>query len=73
MIRQRSLGASRRDITREVMLETTLLAVGGGLLGLGLGALGIRLLAALGTEQLPLGANVMFDGRVAAVALAESP
>ena len=69
---RQALGASRRDITREVMLETTLLAVGGGLLGLGLGALGIRLLAVLGTEQLPLGANVVFDGRVAAVALAVS-
>ena len=32
--------------------------------------MGIRLLRALGTDQLPLGASVAFDGRIAAVALA---
>lgn len=70
-IRQ-ALGAGRGHITREVMLETVLLAAGGGLLGLAVGAVGIRLLAMLGTDQLPLGATVVFDGRVAAVALAVS-
>jgi predicted permease len=69
---RQALGASRRHIIREVMLETTVLSLGGGVLGLGLGAVGIRLLTALGTGQLPLGTTVGFDGRVAAVALGVS-
>ncbi|WP_438482442.1 ABC transporter permease [Oleiharenicola lentus] len=67
---RQALGASRRHVTREVMLETMILALGGGVLGLGAGFAGIQLLSALGTEQLPLGATVVFDLRVAAVALA---
>jgi len=67
---RQALGAGRGHITREVMLETVLLAVGGGLLGLVVGAVGIRLLALLGTDQLPLGATITFDGRVASAALA---
>lgn len=66
---RQALGASRRHITREVMLETVLLALGGGLLGLAGGAAAIQLLSVLGTEQLPLGATIVFDGRVAAVAM----
>jgi predicted permease len=66
---RQALGAGRGHITREVMLETVLLAVGGGLLGLVVGAVGIRLLAMLGTDQLPLGATIVFDGGVAAAAL----
>lgn len=69
---RQALGASRRHIAREVMLETVLLSVGGGVLGLAGGAGGIRLLSVLGTGQLPLGATIVFDGRVAAVALAVS-
>jgi predicted permease len=55
-----------------VLAETTLMTLGGGLLGLAVGAAGIRLLAALGTDRLPLGAHVVFDARLAAVALAGS-
>ena len=69
---RQALGASRWHLTREVLLETLILGVAGGLLGLAGGALGIRLLTLLGTEQLPLGASIAFDGRVAAVALAGS-
>ena len=67
---RQALGAGRRHIARDVLLETTLLAVGGGLLGIAGGAVGIRLLSVLGTDQLPLGADIVFDGRVAAAALA---
>lgn len=66
---RQALGASRRHITREVMMETVLLALGGGLFGLAGGAVAIRLLSVLGTEHLPLGATIAFDGRVAAVAM----
>ncbi len=69
---RQALGASRRHIARDALLETTLLAVGGGLLGLAAGAVGIRLLSVIGTNQLPLGATVAFDGNVAAAALAGS-
>ncbi len=69
---RQALGASAGRITKEVMLETVMLATAGGLLGLAVGAVGIRLLSALGTDRLPLGAEIVFDGRVAAVSLAVS-
>jgi len=67
-IRQ-ALGASRRHVVRQVMTETILLTLVGGLLGLAVGAGGIRLLAVLGVHQLPLGAHIAFDGRLAFVTL----
>ena len=66
---RQALGASRRHVAREVVVETVLLGGLGGALGLGLGAFGIRLLSLLGTTELPLGASVSLDGRVAAVVL----
>jgi predicted permease len=66
---RQALGASRRHIAGEVLFETTLLTLGGGLLGLAVAAGGIRLLSALGAEQLPLGSQIVFDGRLAIVAL----
>jgi predicted permease len=67
---RQALGASRKHITSEVLVETTLLTLGGGLLGLAIAAGGIRLLSALGAESLPLGSQIVFDGRLAMVALA---
>jgi predicted permease len=69
---RQALGAGRLHIARDVMLETLLLAAGGGLLGLAGGAAGIRLLSVLGTDQLPLGSTIVFDGRVAAFAFVAS-
>ncbi|MEO6994862.1 MAG: ABC transporter permease, partial [Lacunisphaera sp.] len=66
---RQALGASRSHLFTEVLTETLLLAVGGGLLGLLLGVFGIDLLARLGTDHLPLGATIQMDGRVALVAL----
>jgi predicted permease len=66
---RQALGASRRHIASEVLVETTLLTLGGGLLGLVVAAGGIRLLSALGAEHLPLGSQIVFDGRLAMVAL----
>jgi len=51
-------------------VETTLLTVGGGLLGLLVGSLGIKLLGSLGATQLPLGTSIVFDARLAVVSLA---
>ncbi len=67
---RQALGADRRQIVSETVVETTLLTLIGGLLGLAAGAGGIRLLAALGADRLPLGAQIAFDARLALVALA---
>ncbi|HEY5228740.1 MAG TPA: ADOP family duplicated permease, partial [Opitutaceae bacterium] len=68
-IRQ-ALGASSRHIVREVMTETLLLSLAGGVAGLLVGAAGIRLLAAFGAGQLPLGSEIVFNGGLAVVAIA---
>lgn len=64
------LGADRRHVFSEVLTETTLLALLGAMLGLGLGAAGLRLLSAIGAGELPLGAAIAFDGRLVGAALA---
>lgn len=66
---RQALGASRKHIISEVLVETTLLTLGGGLLGLALAAGGIRLLSTLATESLPLASQIVFDARLAMVAL----
>ena len=66
---RQAMGAGKWHIVSEVMVETTLLTVGGGLLGLVVGAVGIRLMAALGAAHLPLGARIAFDARLALIAL----
>ena len=67
-IRQ-SLGASRRHVVRQVMTESVLLALVGGLFGLAVGNSGIQLLSVFGVHELPLGAHIAFDGRLAMMAL----
>lgn len=67
-IRQ-SLGASHWHVMSQVMTETVLLCLAGGLCGLALAAGGIRLLQKLGVDQLPLGGYIGLDGRFALVAL----
>ncbi len=69
---RQALGAHRRHVIAEVVVETTILALAGGLLGLGVGAAGITLLTTLGADRLPLGATVAFDARLAAIALASA-
>jgi len=68
-IRQ-SMGASRGHVVRQVMTETVLLTLVGGLFGLVVGAWGIRLLEILGADRLPLGAHIAFDGWLASLGLA---
>jgi len=67
---RRSMGASRRHIVTHVMAEAVLLTVLGGLLGLAVGASGVRLLEFLGADRLPLGVRIAFDDRLAAIGLA---
>ena len=66
---RQALGASRGHVVSEVVVETTLLTLVGGLLGLAIGAGGIHLLRVLGADRLPLGGRIAFDARLALVAL----
>ena len=67
-IRQ-SMGASRRHVVSQAMVETVLLTFFGGVLGLAVGAWGIRLVEILGADRLPLGAHIAFDGWLASIGL----
>jgi predicted permease len=68
-IRQ-SLGASQWQVISQALVETVLLTVIGGCGGLLVAAAGIRLLATLGVDQLPLGESISFDWRIACAAFA---
>ena len=66
---RQALGASRGHVVSEVIVETTLLTIVGGLLGLAVGAGGIHLLRVMGADRLPLGGRIAFDARLALVGL----
>src|SRR5271154_6383778 len=66
---RQALGASRGYLVSEVIVETTLLTIVGGLLGLAVGAGGIHLLRILGADRLPLGNRIAFDARLAFIGL----
>ncbi|MGC2817915.1 MAG: ABC transporter permease [Candidatus Acidiferrum sp.] len=66
---RQALGASWRHLVSEVVVETTLLTLVGGVLGLAVGAGGIHLLRGLGADRLPLGSRIGFDARLALVGL----
>jgi predicted permease len=66
---RRAIGASRWDLTRGILVETVITALAGGITGIAVAAAGVRLLASLGADQLPLGATVGLDARVIASAL----
>ena len=66
---RQALGAGRWHVVSEAIVETTLLTLTGGLLGLAAGAGGIRLLSALGADRLPLGSDIVFNARLAGVAV----
>jgi len=59
-----ALGASRSDMTRQYLTESVGLAVGSGILGLGLAAVGVRALLAMAPMDLPLSGEVGIDGSV---------
>ena len=62
---RQALGASRRRLAIELLIEVAMLTFAGAALGLALGAAGARQLPVLGVDQLPLGAQISFDSRVA--------
>jgi predicted permease len=69
---RQALGAGAGHVAGEVAFETVLLALGGGLLGLAVGAAGVQLLGTLATDHLPVGAAIQFDARLAAISLGAS-
>jgi predicted permease len=66
---RQALGASRGYVVSEVVVETSLLTLAGGLLGLAVGAGGIHFLRALGADHLSLRSRIAFDMRLALVSV----
>jgi predicted permease len=58
-----ALGASRGRIAWELLLESVVLGLVGGLLGIGIAYEGLRLLAAIGPSNLPRLSEISLDGR----------
>ena len=69
-IRQREIairaavGAGRRRIIRQLLTESVLLSLMGGVLGLGLAVVGLRFLLNLGPDTLPRLHEIVIDRRV---------
>ena len=59
-----ALGASRADIMRQYLAESVTLALGGGLLGLGLAVLGVKGLLRLAPVAIPRASEIGIDGSV---------
>jgi predicted permease len=67
-----ALGASRARIVQQVLSETILLALAGGILGLLIAHFGVRLISAFLANQLSLSPEVNLDGWVLGFTLAVS-
>lgn len=63
-----ALGASRRRLAGQVLLESLVLAAGGALLGLGLAVGGVELLRRVSAGTIPRMEDVAVDGKVLLVA-----
>ena len=69
---RQALGAGRWHTARAILIETMMLSLAGGVLGIVLSVFGLRLIELLGTDMLPLGADIGFDSRVAVVSILAS-
>ena len=67
---RRALGATRAQITRQLLVESLALAISGGLLGLALGMVGVRALKMVLPATLPMLSSVRVDVGVLAVCAA---
>jgi predicted permease len=61
---QLALGAPGTRVARQVFTHAVVLALLGGALGVGVGAVGLRFLQGLGIDQLPRGTEIGLDGSV---------
>ena len=59
-----ALGASSRRIARQLLTESVIMALAGGVFGLGLALLGVRALVAFGPANLPRVQTVDLDARI---------
>ncbi|HVR96861.1 MAG TPA: ABC transporter permease [Thermoanaerobaculia bacterium] len=64
-----AIGAGRRRVVRQLLTESLLLAVAGGVLGLGLAWAGVKLLVALRPASVPRLLDIQVDATVLAFAL----
>lgn len=64
-----ALGAPRWRVARQVLTEAVVMGVVGGTFGVGLGALGLKLLLGMGAADLPRGTEIAIDGPVLAFTL----
>jgi len=65
-----ALGARRAEVARQILTESVVMGLAGGILGVGLGALGLRLLLHLGAADLPRGSEITLGAPVLVFALA---
>jgi predicted permease len=65
-----ALGAGWGRLVRQLLTESMVLAAAGTIVGVGVGALGLRALLAIGASKLPRLDAVPFDGRVLVFSLA---
>ena len=70
MATRAALGAPRSRLAREVLTHAVLLATLGGVIGIGLAAIGMRALGTLGVDQLPRGSEIAMDAPVLLFTLA---
>jgi predicted permease len=69
---RQALGAGRGRLAHVALTETTLLSFVGGVGGVLLAVIGLRLAATLGIDALPLGADIVFDSRTGLAAILAS-
>ena len=65
-----ALGAGLSRLTRQLLTETVLLTLAGGLAGIAIGYWGLELLSGVGIDSLPRSAEIRIDGTVLAFTLA---
>jgi putative ABC transport system permease protein len=64
-----AIGATKWDLARQMIVESVALAFAGGILGLGVAALGVQAFVVLGDQIVPRAATVSVDGTVVLFAL----